>query len=274
MNGESPRKRPLAWAWAIVPVVIAAEIFAQWRIPGREPSEDEWRAAAAFVRAQRRPGDLVVVAPAWATQARMYLGDALPIPDFGKFDTDRYARILELSLGGARAEETAGLPVEEERGFGRLEVRRYGNPGRREVLYDFVASAHRATAGAKGKAKAQLVIDHWFRPRLAVPIPLGPRSPRVVYPDVPLRGTLRVYAVIGYREGRFDRGDPVRFSVLVNDRRVIETRVANFAPVEPTEVPLSGGGSGTVAFEAYAGWNHKREFSFAAVILGGKGGAR
>jgi hypothetical protein len=274
MSGESQRKRSLAWLWGVVPVVIAAELFMQWRIPRQEPSAEEWRSAAAFVRAEKRPDDLVVIAPAWATQARMYLGDALPIRDFGKFDLDRYARVFELSLGGARAGETRGLKAEKTTEFGRLAVTRYGNPGRRELRYDFVGSAWRGTMPTGGKASAHLVIDHWFQPRYAVTIPLGPTPKRVVYKDVPLGGTLRVYAVIGYREGRFDKGEPVRFAVYVNDERVIDRSVANFAPVEPIEVPLVGQGTGTIAFEASARENLKREFSFAAALLGGKGAGR
>jgi len=274
MNGEIQKRRSLAWLWGIVPIVIAAELIMQWRIPRQEPSEAEWKASAEAVRALKRPGDLVVIAPAWATQARMYLGDLLPMPDFGAFDTDRYGGIVELSWNGARADETRGLTAETSRELDHLAVIRYANPNRRDVLYDFVGNVGRAAMGAKGKAYARLVIDHWFHPRYAIPIGLGATPKRLVYEDVPLRGTLRVYAVIGYREGRFDKGEPVKFAVYVNDKRVIERGVANFAPIEPIEVPLGGSGFGTVAFEASAKENTKREFSFSASVLGGKGGGR
>ena len=274
MSEDLPRKRSLAWLWAALPIVVAAELFMQWRIPRQEPSDDEWRRAAALVRAAKQPGDLVVIAPAWATQARMYLGDLLPIPDFGAFDIDRYGGIVELSWNGARADETRGLTAGRTDALEHLAVRRYPNPNRRALLYDFVASAGHAVVGAKGRASVRIVIDHWFHPRYAVPIALGPRPTRLTYDDVPLDGTLRVYAVIGYREGRFDKGEPVKLAVYVNDRKVIDARVANFAPIEPMDVPLAQGGRGKVAFEASAVENLKREFSFSAIVLAGRGGAR
>jgi hypothetical protein len=274
MSEEIQRRRSLAWLWCAVPAIVAAELFLQWRIPNRVASAEEWQAAAAFVRREKRAGDLVVIAPAWATQGRVYLGASLSIPEFGAFDTDRYGAIVEVSLNGARAVESRGLAADQTAEFGHLRVTRYPNPNRRTVLFDFVSSAPRAVVGAKGRAAARLVIDHWFHPRLAVPLTLGPKPLRASYADVPLEGTLRAYAVIGYREGRFDKGEPVKFAVYVNDRRVIERSVANFAPIEPIEVPLGGAGTGTVAFEASAKENLKREFSFAAVVLGGKGGAR
>jgi hypothetical protein len=269
--GPESKKRPLVWLWGIVPLVVLAELFQQWRIPRQEPSEAEWRAAAAAVRAEKRPDDLVVIAPEWATQGRMYLGDAIPIADFGRFDTARYGRILEVSLNGARAPETEGLALETSKDVGRIAVRAYGNPGRAGILYDFVAEAPRAAVTGGGKGRARLVIDHWFHPRLAVPIKLGARPTRLTYSDVPLDGTLRVYAVIGYREGRFDKGHPVRFSVYVNGARALDREVANFAPIEPVDVRLPGG-VGEVAFEASVGDVWVREFSFGAYVRREPGG--
>ena len=42
-----------------------------------------------LVELESRPDDLVVIAPDWATQGRMYLGDAIPMADFGRFDAAR-----------------------------------------------------------------------------------------------------------------------------------------------------------------------------------------
>jgi hypothetical protein len=271
MDAEKKRL-PLAWLWCVVPVIVCAELALQWRIPRQEPSAAEWRAAAAAVRAEKRPDDLVVIAPDWATQARMYLGDALPIADFGRFDTARYGRVVELSLNGARAPETAGLAADSEKEFGRIAVRAYRNPDRVGLLYDFVAEAPRAALTGGGKGHPRIVIDHWFQPRLAVPLKLSPRPQRITYEDVPLDGTLRVYAVIGYREGRFDKGEPVAFAAYVNGARVLYRAVANFSPIAPADVRLPGG-VGTVAFEASAPDVPVREFSFGAYVFRGPGGA-
>ena len=271
---EGTKKRPLVWLWGIVPLVVIAELFLQWRIPRQEPSEAEWRSAAAAVKAEKSPDDLVVIAPDWATQGRMYLGDAIPMADFGRFDTARYGRILEVSLNGARAPETEGLPLESEKELGRIALRTYGNPDRAGILYDFVAEAPRAEVTGGGRGRARLVIDHWFQPRLAVPVKLAVRPIRVTYSDVPLVGVLRIYTVIGYREGRFDKGKPVRLAVYVNGARVLARDVANFAPIEPSDVRLEGGGVGTVAFEVSARDVLMREFSVGAYVFRAQKGNR
>ena len=263
---EETKKRPLVWLWGVVPLVVLLELFLQWRIPRQEPSDVEWRAAAAAVRAEKRPDDVVVIAPEWATQARMYLGDAVPMADFGRFDTARYGRVLELSLNGARAPETEGLEPEWSKELERFEVRAYRNPARVGLLYDFVAAAPTAEVTGGGKSRARLVIDHWFHPRLAVPIRLTAKPRRLTYSNVPLDGVLRVYAVIGYREGRFDKGKPVAFAVYVNGARVLAREVANFSPIEPSDIPLAGG-VGTVAFEASAPNILEREFSVGAYVF-------
>ncbi|MCK9463446.1 MAG: hypothetical protein M0R80_27820 [Proteobacteria bacterium] len=270
---ETQRSR-LTWLWAIVPLVVIAELVAQWRIPRQEPSEAEWRAAAEAVRAEKRPDDLVVIAPDWATQGRMYLGDAIPMADFGRFDAARYGRIVELSLNGARAPETLGLEVEWSKDLGRIEVRAYRNPSRVGLLYDFVAEAPRAAVSGGGKGRARLVIDHWFQPRLAVPLKLAAEPTRITYPEVPLTGVLRVYSVVGYREARFDKGRPIAFAVYVDGVRVLARDVANFSPVEPIDVPLTRGGVGAVAFEAFAADQRNREFSVGAYVFRAPRGGR
>jgi hypothetical protein len=266
MAEETKRSR-LAWLWGIVPLVVLAELYLQWHIPRQEPSEAEWRAAAAAVRAEKRPDDLVVIAPEWATQGRMYLGDAIPMADFGRFDTARYGRVLEVSLNGARAPETEGLEQETSKDLGRIAVSAYRNPARAGILYDFVAEAPRAKVDGGGRGRARLVIDHWFHPRLAVPIKLSPKPQRITYTEVPLSGVLRVYAVIGYREGRFDPGQPVKLAVYVDGARVLARDVANFSPIEPSDVRLEQGGVGAVAFEASVADRLQREFSVGAYVF-------
>jgi hypothetical protein len=271
---EEPKRRTLVWLWGIVPLVVVAELFLQWRIPRQEPSAAEWQDVADAVRAEKRPDDLVVIAPDWATQGRMYLGDALPIADFGRFDTARYGRVLEVSLNGARAPETAELPLESEKELGRLALRTYRNPGRVGILYDFVAEAPKAVVSTGAKARSRLVVDHWFQPRLAVFVKLAAAPIRVTYSDVPLQGVLRSYAVIGYREGRFDKGQPVKLSVYVNDVRVLHRDVANFSPIAPHDVELRGGGVGTVAFEVSTRDAFQRELSIGAYVFRPQGGGR
>jgi hypothetical protein len=108
--------------------------------PRSVASDADWAAAAAHVRAQLQPDDLIVFAPAWIDPTgRHHLGDRMPVEMVARADTDRYARIWELSVRGARAEDTAGLAAVETRAFGRVTVRRYDKPAMK-VLRDLTSA--------------------------------------------------------------------------------------------------------------------------------------
>jgi hypothetical protein len=244
--------------------VAALEILLQWRIPHGVPSPEDWKAAADSVIAQKQEGELVLIAPAWATQGRMYLGPAIELADFGRFGISRYNRIFELSVDGARDPDTEGLELESEESHGLITVRRLRTGGAAQVLYDFLAesgSAHCQGSGCQGK---RVVIDHWFNPRLAVPVALKPKPVSVIYEDVPLGGVIHGHAVIGYREGRFDVGGPVDLKVYVDGRLAGSQQVRNFGPLETFVFPVNREGTGQVRFDVVARDGFKREFSFAA----------
>ncbi|MCS6915526.1 MAG: hypothetical protein NZ890_20130 [Myxococcota bacterium] len=96
--------------------------------PRRVAGPQHWHAAAQAVRASFLPGDLIVVAPEWASPlVRRHLGDLMPASMVGRPDAARYARIWELSLRGAQAPETAGLPVEGSSQHGPIRLTRYRN---------------------------------------------------------------------------------------------------------------------------------------------------
>lgn len=124
--------------------------------PLRVPATEDWKAAAAQVRASFRPGDLVVAAPAWADPVmRMHLGDLLPVPVAARMDDARFGRIWVISQKGARASFENG----ERRGagataadaarqilvgkFGALTVRRTERRPA-EITYDFLERWHDA----------------------------------------------------------------------------------------------------------------------------------
>jgi hypothetical protein len=109
--------------------------------PSRAPTDADWAAAAAAVRAGFRPGDLIVAAPAWADPLlRVQLGDLIPPEVAGRLDDGRFARVWEVSQRGARAAaaqgETGTTAVDDR--FGRLRVRLVERPAE-TVSYDFVA---------------------------------------------------------------------------------------------------------------------------------------
>ena len=125
------------WLWLLVPAVVAAEVFLQWSIPCADPSKEEWVKAAQAVIDQKQDGDLVVIAPSWATQGRIYLKPVIALRDFGRFETSTYDRIIEVSLNEERAPETEGLALESEQDIGRISVCRYRTGGSAKILFDF-----------------------------------------------------------------------------------------------------------------------------------------
>ena len=129
----------LAIAGGLALLGLAAAETAQALIaPGRAPSDADWIAAAADVRAAFRAGDLIVAAPAWADPlARRYLGDLMTIAMDARMDDARYGRVWEVSQRGAVAPEARGATTARRR-FGALTVRLVERPAA-VVTYDFLA---------------------------------------------------------------------------------------------------------------------------------------
>jgi hypothetical protein len=251
--------------WILIPIAVVLEVFLQWRISEDVPLEADWKAAAAAVKEQKGPDDLVIVSPDWAVQGRMYLKGLISSADFGRFDTTCYRRIFEVSINGAKGPETKALSPEHTDRFGSLTVSRYQLPAPAEILYSFTDRWKDGVYKKTNKKKPRLMIDHWFHPRKALEVSLKHKA-SVTFKDVPLGGVLRGYTVIGYREGRFDKGDPIRLRVFLNDKKIGQKMTANFSPIEPFEYRLPGKGTGTVRFEVFAENNKKRQFGIAADV--------
>jgi hypothetical protein len=138
---EPRRGRIVAYAAVALLVALALlEAGVALTAPLRTPSAAEWQRAAAFVRAEQRPGDLVLFAPAWVDPiGRLHLGDVISIAEEARMDAARYGRLLEVSVRGGRAPETraAGVRRVRRERFGRVTVTLYEQP-RAEVVYDFL----------------------------------------------------------------------------------------------------------------------------------------
>jgi hypothetical protein len=263
MKGLSRLKH--LWFWTFVPVVVILEVTMQWWIPRQTPSEADWRAAEQAVKELKKSDDLIIIAPEWAVQGRMYFKDLMTFKDFGRFDTTTYRRIFEVSIGNAKHPETVGMTPEETMQFGNLTVSRYRLPEPAEIRYSFTDSWKEAQYDNTERRSPKIIIDHWFHPRRVLQFSVRHTS-SITFEEVPLGGLLRGYAVIGYREGRFDKGDPIRLRIYLDDKRIGEEMVANFSPIEPFQYPLPGSGTGTVRFEVYAKDNKNREFGVAADV--------
>src|SRR5262249_32004369 len=121
--------RASRFAFAAVPLLGLAELAAHFFFAERPPAFGDWFVLRDVVAAERRPGDLVVVAPEWADPvARRALGDALmPMRDEARPDVTRYASALEIGILGAHAHELSGWREIERREHGKFVVRRLEN---------------------------------------------------------------------------------------------------------------------------------------------------
>src|SRR6185503_103141 len=98
-----------------------------------------WQDMAAAVQAEKRPGDLIVIAPPWADPlARQALGDALmPLRDVARPDVTRYESALEVSILGQRAAELLQWQEQSRAEHGKFLLRRLVNPHPARVIFDF-----------------------------------------------------------------------------------------------------------------------------------------
>lgn len=64
----------------------AAALVAQARLPDRLPAPRDWAALRTLVEGDARPGDAVVLSPAWAERARELLPASVPVLAHGRWD--------------------------------------------------------------------------------------------------------------------------------------------------------------------------------------------
>lgn len=173
------RLKTLAGALPALLLAVLAiwELVATVRAGSDVPGDDDWAAAAASVRAAHQPGDLIVFAPRWVDPVgRLHLGDLIPLEMAGRQDADRYGRIWELSIRGARAGETAGLEPAAVEHHGGVTVRRFERTPA-EVITDLLATQ---------RSRVRLVeVD--FQPRRCVTASPGPgKFATIDWPSVEL----------------------------------------------------------------------------------------
>jgi len=235
---------------AVLPAGILAALAA-WEIVATRcdatsvPGDDAWDAAAAVVRAQYRPGDLIVFAPDWVDPVgRLHLGDLIPVETAARMDDARFARIWELSIRGAH--RVPGAPVAEEV-HGGVTVRRFEQTPV-TVLTDFTTAPHTAEGGAAQRVLAEV----GFAPHECVQvIPPTKGAVRVVFHGVPVGSSLVGYVGLADVFTRRDIRAPGALDVEVNGARVASVSpgvddgwVRFAAPTQP--------GTADVAFVVHA----------------------
>ena len=154
MTVGAGRRHLMLGAAVVVSLLAVVETTVALVAPSLAPTDADWAAAAAAVRAGFRPGDLIVAAPAWADPIlRTQLGDLIPPEVAARMDDDRFARVWEVSQRGAEAPAAArGTAATFDQRFGRLRVRLVERPAE-VVSYDFVArwaDAHVSRRDARG----------------------------------------------------------------------------------------------------------------------------
>jgi hypothetical protein len=245
----------LAWLWLCIPLTALFETAGQFWIPLREPSQEEWHAAADYAKSLKGEGDLIALAPDFASQGLVYLRGGLDPTDFGRFDASRYAHVIALSVNGAEVPETAGLPLEKERAFGRISVQKFANPRRADVRFDFTRHLARARFSGKAIRKPKFLVDTKFKGRLAIPLTPQNRPASVTFEGVPLEGDIYGYAFIAitdFRKEVYDRDGPLSFEVFVDDESVGQRTVRKGEPLRPFRFEMNKEGVGRVRFEARA----------------------
>jgi hypothetical protein len=282
----SASKRPLPRATVILGAIVAVALFEAGAAVYHHlevPSRGDYQAAADAVRAGFQPGDLVVFAPEWLDPVgRMYLGDLLPMPVAGRMDSDRYARVWELSIAGHESPEcqTEGSQVSDDAWHGKVRVRLCARQAP-TVLYDFVArepsdaqveSAHdgrppvscpqmgdRATCPGGDPSTnyvGPLLTEVDYGPKYCVwAHPIDGGEMHVTYPAVPLGGRLVGWAGIADFESRhmYDKAagvyhnPPADLSVSIDGQPVASLRSDSDSGWSRFEVDTSSWAGGTHA---------------------------
>ncbi len=279
------RAAPLAWIALLA--VAATELLTHVTVRSRVASQQDWEAAAAFVREHWREGDLALAAPAWADPLlRRHLGDVLRLRDVARSDLAGYRRLWSLSQRGHRPTEAPeGLP-ELRRQFGRLLVERWRLDAPR-LAFDFVAHVEQARVARLASGREQ--VCRWrrvppsgtgglgrgpYRPerhatcpggawvgatvvedlslrlrRCVLQPPLGvPLA--VTFEDVPLEGgQLVAYAGLYHRDERKGEGPPITLRVLLEGREIARmVHRDGDGWKRMVSEPLPEGGRGTFRF--------------------------
>jgi hypothetical protein len=290
LDRSALRRRRLAAALAGGIVLLALfETASALIAPLRAPADADWVAAAAAVRGQFRPGDLIVAAPAWADPVmRLHLGDLVPVKVAARLDAARYGRIWVVSQRGASADDAAGAAVAAESRHGALTVRRYERRPA-AVTYDFLeqwprARVVRAEPG-RGEIPCGRMVDRFQCPNISFNFvkpelleigttmrnalytqPVGGAAVVVEYPAVPLGRELAVGAGLHHVWLRRDGEGVVRLRVLVDGREVGRTEASNRSGwrVDRFDTSAQAGRPGTVRFEITSDKPFSRHFGFAA----------
>jgi len=129
---------------ALLPIVGIGELALAQSQARKVPTEADWKAAAVAAKAAKKPGDVVIVAPAWAGPlGRQGVGAVDPtlvdLRTVAKSDLETATRVLELSIRGKDDPDTKGFRLLDEKSFGQVKLRTLENPHPDKLVRDLVS---------------------------------------------------------------------------------------------------------------------------------------
>jgi hypothetical protein len=150
------RRRAAVVVTALVVLLAVVEGVNAFVAPALAPSEKNWKAAAATVRAGFKAGDLIVAAPAWADPLmRLQLGDLVPVSIAGRMDGMRFGRVWEISQRGARCPESEGARLVSTSRQGALAVKLWEKSAA-QVVFDFLPEWQKASLSVATADRGEL----------------------------------------------------------------------------------------------------------------------
>lgn len=208
---------------ALIALVALVETGAALTARARVAGDADWAAAAAEVRAGFQAGDVIAFAPAWVDQiGRAALGDLVTVEMAGRSDVDRYARVWEVSIRGARSPDRAGAKLVKETQHGRVRVALYEKAAT-PIVYDFTEHAGELVGGRF--ERRTLEID--YQPRRGLLIQPAAQASSYQWREAPLGATLVVYAGLHDYYARKSADGVVDFAVDIDGVPKLTARVGN-----------------------------------------------
>jgi hypothetical protein len=292
-------RRALLVASAALVAATALGSLAFWStLDARLPTDADWRAANARIQAEKRDGDLVVLAPDWATRGRDFLTAAPVAPGFDLArdvypDTRRQwlvalADAPRFDLAAARdALRARASAVGEGARVGGLWVEPFeiAGPVRRFSFTDAVAKATVSLEGVRaepcrwlaGEARHQCPRGSWNHVRAAT-FELGERPLRCLWAHPVDRESLRLrFAGVphgarvagrgGFVGQSFRSGPPVQLALRVDGAEAGRTVFASVAGIQAFSLPVpEGAGPHVVELDVTAERSGMRHFCFDAWV--------
>jgi hypothetical protein len=209
---------------AIAPALLLAlvslwEIAATHRDATNLPDDAAGDAAATIVRADYRPGDLIVFAPEWIDPVgRLHLGDLIAPDVAARMDTARYGRIWEVSIRGAHVNDVNIAPAFEQSIDG-VTVRRFERTPA-IVVTDFASAL--ATSDGAQHASLELAEVGFAPHRCVQVIPVPGKPTRVTFHAAQLGATLVGYVGLADVFTRRDIRAPGELAVEIDGARVAD----------------------------------------------------